>query len=277
VTTKVCDFNTGLVTSATDVNNVTTILEYNDALNRPTRTVRAYGTSVQSQSTIAYDDVNRIITTTSDQNNYNDNLLRSQIVYDGLGRTIESRQYEGGTNYITAQTKYDALGRAFKTSNPFRPWNGETAVWTTSAFDALGRVVTITTPDSAIVTTSYSGNTVTVTDQTGKQRKSVSDALGRLIQVYEAPNDSNYNYLTSYSYDSLDDLITVTQGSQTRTFGYDSSKRLTSAMNPESGLINYQYDANGNLQVKTDARGVSSHISYDALNRNTRRCYNESS
>jgi YD repeat-containing protein len=48
-------------------------------------------------------------------------------------------------------------------------------------------------------------------------------------------------------------------------------------MNPESGLINYQYDTNGNLQVKTDARGVSSHISYDALNRITRRWYNGSS
>ncbi len=58
-------------------------------------------------------------------------------------------------------------------------------------FDALGRVTSVTTPDSAVVNTSYRGNTVTVSDQAGKQRKSVTDALGRLIQIYEAPNDPN--------------------------------------------------------------------------------------
>jgi len=266
VFTKVFDFNTGLATSSTDANNVTSTLEYNDALNRPTRMVRAYGTSVQSQSSIIYDDVNRFVTTTTDQSAYNDNVLKSQVVYDGLGRTIESREYEGGTNYIATQTQYDALGRPFKTSNPFRPWNGESAVWTTSAFDALGRVVTITTSDSATVTTSYSGNTVTVTDQAGKQRQSVTDGLGRLIQIYEDPG--SLNYLTSYSYDALDDLTAVNQGTQMRTFVYDSLKRLSSATNPESGTFSYQYDNNGNLTQKTDARGVVSTYPYDALNRN---------
>src|SRR5258706_12104243 len=43
--------------------------------------------------------------------------LQTEALYDGLGRTTESRTYEGGTNYIAAQTQYDALGRAYKTSN----------------------------------------------------------------------------------------------------------------------------------------------------------------
>ena len=75
----------------------------------------------------------------------------------------------------------------------------------------------------------------------------------------------------------LDNLTTVTQGTQTRTFVYNSLKRLTSATNPESGTISYQYDANGNLLVKTDARTASAHFSYDALNRVVRRWYNGSS
>src|SRR5882672_7492180 len=115
-----------------------------------------------------------------------------------------------------------------------------------------------------------------VSVQAGKQRKSVTDALGRLAQVYEAPNDPSYNYLTSYSYDTLDNLTSVSQGAQTRTFAYDSLKRLTLATNPESGTINYQYDSNGNLAIKTDARGVSAHYAYDALNRVARRWYNGS-
>src|SRR5438309_11628976 len=95
---------------------------------------------------------------------------------------------------VTSQIS-ESLVRAFKTSNPFRPLApyNESAVWTTSGFDALGRVTSVTTPDNAVVNKAYSGNTVTVTDQAGKQRKSVTDALGRLAQVYEAPNDTvNY-------------------------------------------------------------------------------------
>src|SRR5207302_1532399 len=49
VSTSVFDFSTGLVTSTVDANNITTTVEYNDVLNRPTRTVRASGTAQQSQ------------------------------------------------------------------------------------------------------------------------------------------------------------------------------------------------------------------------------------
>ena len=68
----------------------------------------------------------------------------------------------------------------------------------------------------------------------------------------------------------------MTQGSQTRTFSYDSLSRLRTAINPESGTISYRYDDNANLLVKTDAREVSAHFEYDSLNRVTRRWYNRS-
>jgi len=31
-------------------------------------------------------------------------FFKSQVLYDGLGRATEKRQYEGGTNYIAVQT-----------------------------------------------------------------------------------------------------------------------------------------------------------------------------
>jgi YD repeat-containing protein len=53
--------------------------------------------------------------------------------------------------------------------------------------------------------------------------------------------------------------------------------RLTSATNPESGTINYQYDKNDNLEQKTDARvpAVTTNYIYDRLNRLINRSYSD--
>ena len=80
------------------------------------------------------------------------------------------------------------------------------------------------------------------------------------------------------TYDYLNNLTGVTQGSQSRSFTYDALARLTSATNPESGTINYGYDNNGNLTSKTDPRTTGSAnwtttIAYDALNRVITKSY----
>ena len=286
------EYYLGQPVNGEDVNGIVSAGYFNDVLDRPTQIRRAIGTSLENQTTFAYDAINRVITTSNDLNANNDNVLLSKVLYDPMGRTTEKRQYEGGSNYIVTQMQYDALGRPFKTSNPFRPWQSETAVWTTQLFDALGRSISVTTPDSAVVSTSYSGNTTTVTDQAGKTRKSVTDALGRLTDVYEDP--FGVNYQTTYTYDVLDNLIRVAQGSQQRFFIYDSLKRLIRTRNPEQGTyaalnlsdpltgnsawsIGYEYDSGGNLTQKTDARGVVSSYQYDALNRNTTIDYSDTS
>jgi len=282
------DYYLGQPVNDEDANGVIASGSFNDSLDRPKQIRRAIGTTIESQTTFDYDDTLRIVTVSSDKDVVDDNLLVSKVEYDQMGRTIAQRQYEGGDHYIVTKTEYDALGRPYKTSYPFRPWQGETPVWTTTAFDALGRVLTVTTPDNAVVGTSYSGNTVTVTDQAGKARKSVTDALGRLIEVYEDP--AGVNYQTSYLYDALDNLARVTQGSQQRFFMYDSLKRLIRADNPEQETLSalnltdpvtnhsdwsvkYEYDNNGNLTFKTDARGVVTENRYDVLNRLTTVLY----
>ena len=195
---------------------------------------------MQNQTTMVYDDVSRSITTSSDRDANNDNVLSSKTIYDGLGRTTETQQSEGSSSSIVTQTEYDALNRPLKISGPFRR-PGETAAWTMLAFDGLGRVISSTTPDNAVVSTAYSGNSVTVTDQAGKSRKSLSDALGRLTEMYEDPAVSGppaeLDYQTTYMYDVLDNLVRVTQGSQQRFFMYDSLNRLIRARNPEQGTL----------------------------------------
>jgi RHS repeat-associated protein len=278
------DYSTGLLTGFRDRNNVVTQTFYSDPFNRPTQVKSALGISgIESRTLMYYAPAstpfgitltNNDVLTAKDQTVNTDSELRSWTVTDGFGRTKESwqRDPQGDVKVVTT---YDALSRARQVSNPFRPSLSETAVYTETTYDLLGRITAVTTPDGAVVNSAFSANTATVTDQAGKKRKSVTDALGRLKEVYEDP--TGLNYLTSYQYDTVDNLTTVTQGTQTRTFTYNSLKQLLTATNPESGTISYQYDQAGNLLVKTDARGVSSHFAYDAFNRPTRRWYNGSS
>jgi len=293
------DYSSGLLTGFRDRNNIVTQTLYNDPFNRPTQVKSALGiTGVESHVSTYYAPATVFgITlakndtlTASDLNTVDDGSIRSWTITDGFGRAIEAwkRYPEADVKVITT---YDGLGRVKQTSNPFRPAS-ESALYTTTAYDLAGRVTSVTTPDNAVVSTSYSANTVTVTDQAGKVRKSVTDALGRLVEVYEDPNGLNYQ--TSYLYDCLDNLVRTTQSSQQRFFMYDSLKRLIRARNPEQSTnatlnlsdpvtgnsawsVGYQYDASGNLTQKTDARGVVSTYTYDAFNRATTVDYSDTS
>ncbi len=297
-TTTVFDFSTGLPTSTTDVNGQTTTIDYTnqllgsnikDPFGRPGLTIGPYvnvnGVNQRATTVTKYFDSSRMVQTVMDLNAEGDSLLKTETLNDQLGRKAETRHYEAANAYIATRQTYDDVNRTYKTSNPFRVINGvaaETILWTTTVNDSLGRVTSTTTPDSAVVTTSYNSVFTTITDQTGKVRRSKVDGLGRVVRVDEPDANNSLGTVdlpfqqTSYDYDTLGNLRHVYQGSQTRTFTYDSLSRLRSAANPESGTINYKYDDNHNVVVKTDARSVSTHYAHDALNRVIRRWYNSS-
>ena len=117
-------------------------------------------------------------------------------------------------------------------------------------------ILLITQPKSVSYRTELQTNDV-VRDET-------RDALGRLTQVTEDPGAGNLAYGTAYTYDAMDNLLTVTQGVQTRTFVYSSLSRLRSATNPESGTTHYCYADAGNLTSWTDARVVLPPSAYAA-------------
>src|SRR6185503_1524115 len=173
--------------------------------------------------------------------------------------------------------------------------------WTRTKNDSAGRTIEVqtfggtalpapwgsNTTSTGTVSTAYDANLTTVSDQTQRLRRSAFDGLGRLIRVDE-PNASGSlgdplspNQPTHYSFDVLGNLISVAQSdgttTQQRTFVFSSLSRLTQVTTPENGTTSYQFDEVGNLVVRTDARGVSTHYSFDALNRPTRRWYNGSS
>ncbi|MGH9872943.1 MAG: RHS repeat-associated core domain-containing protein [Pyrinomonadaceae bacterium] len=294
------DYYLGQAVDVKDANGVISSAYFNDVMDRPKRVINAVNqvAPIKSQSAFSYDDVNRIVTTTSDLSAYNDNLLKSQTLYDGLGRSVETRTYENATQFLTVKTipfvvlqdpDNGAWVAATQTSNPFR--QSEQPIWTTSFMDALGRVSKVRTPDTALLRTYYDGARTLVVDQLGKERLSLTNALGELKDVWEIKStdaeteavsfpgrpEVTAGYRTSYEYDAVNHLTKVIQGTQApRFFTYDTLGLLKSAVNPENGTINYQYDSSGNVIVKTDARGVSAHYSYDGLGRPVRRWYNGS-
>jgi RHS repeat-associated protein len=205
------------------------------------------------------------------------------VEVDGLGRTIHTllTSDPGGTTIV--DTTYDILGRAAATTNPYRgsPCSPITQCETQYAYDALNRVTAVTNADGTSSSVVYADNCSTATDESGKARKVCLDALGRATNVYEDPG--GLNYATSYSYDGLDDLLTVSQGSQTRTYQYDSLGRLTSAATPEATncAITYSYDTHGDLATRVApapnqtscATTVTTTYGYDSMHRLTGKSY----
>ncbi len=289
------DYNVGVVTSKTDQDNsITTTYSY-DPQGRQTQVVED-SVGLQRQTNTTYNDAALQVIVKRDQVKSGDGVLVSTTTYDQLyrptlaqdasGSKVQTRYLYGGSNsYKLVSNPFQAATSAKATAEP-------TMGWTLSTFDQNGRLVSAqsyngnalptpfgggNTSTSGTVTTSYSSNTTTVTDQVGNARTTTVDGAGRLVGVVEDPGATgHFNYTTSYTYDALDDLSGVNQSGLTRTFTYDSLKRLANAVNPESGSISYTYDANGNLLTRLDARGYTTKYGpYDALNRSAGKTYTD--
>ena len=312
------DMNTGLVASATDANTQHTYFSYNaDSL-------RLDEIDSPDGGQLSYDYVNKleadsagryhfgvVSSTKLDSSRYVD----SKSYFDGRGALTQTfDSYTSGDGWSITDIEYDSMGRAYRGSNPYYCTSSygscsinPSGVWTTSTFDVLGRVTQVTLPrgddaNPSYTTTAqmtYEGEVTTATDQAGKQRRQVTDALGRLIRVDE-PNSSNSlgtvsspNQSTSYTYDVLDNLVKVTQGSQERYFKYDSLSRVirerhaeqstNSAYNLSDSLTGnsswsrkFEYNSHGLVTHAYDARGIQTDFSYDGLNRVTLVDYSDS-
>ncbi len=281
------DCDTGKVTSYKDANSQTTSYTYADSLSRVTAVDYPDG----GHTAISYTDGANSSTTVDVDTGGSQGKMSQTVKYDLVGRTIKVQQ--NADSVISVDTNYDAMGHVYSTSNPYTSTQGSSSDVTANAYDELERIIQKTNPDSSSQTFSYSGNVVTSTDEAGNAWKRTSDALGRLTKVVE-PN----NATTNYTYSARGDLTSVQQvgvsgdvARTNRSFDYDWLSRLKQAYNPESGWICYgtissatapngsncsaDYDGNGNLGHKTDARGVQTNYFYDALNRLTRKEYTD--
>jgi RHS repeat-associated protein len=283
-TTYGYDCPSGLLISVQDPNDAAagrpgTVYHYNFAADMDTVSYPDFGNAIRNYNNYALPmTLGTTITATPDPS------IVTSVVFDGLGRLVTSTAPNGAI----ATTTYDTDGRVSSVTNPhFSSWS-PTDGTTAYAYDALNRKILQCNPDNGNSGTtcipgasylqwSYVGNITTSYDEMRNSWQRTSDALGRLTNVVE-PNAAP----TGYIYDTLGNLTTVNQPGlsretprTTRNFVYDSLSRLTSATNPETGTIGYAYLNGGGLCAgdvslacgKTDARGITTNYSYDALNR----------
>src|SRR6266498_3846340 len=276
------NYFTGLVENETDPDGQQTAYDYDLALRLKTVTspTGAFTVTKFDQDGNGNDLLTYLSQTTYDDQGTS-KVITSRQWFDGAGQVVRAGTGAGSvtTDYDMTATIYDGWGRVLKRSNPYpgdadgAPKSGATQVWTVSAYDELSRVVKVTLPDTQFIQTDYngatttSGATVVATDTVGRKRKSEVDGLGRLVNVTEQnPANGNLEWVTSYSYDVLNNLTQVNQGGQLRTFYYDAKSRLTKEKTPEAGQITYDYTDFDAVSTRTDARGVITTYTYGDLN-----------
>ena len=296
-------YSDGKLTASQDDNDQaagkSTTYTYADSLRRLTEIDDPGG----GQGKLSFNDLSLAPSVTKTiliDNTVSPNLTEvSTTTMDGHGHVVKTQLTSDPDGTDTAITTYDGMNRIWTQTNPYRSTSDSTYGITTHNCDPLGRITSGVQPDGSTLTTSYAGNCTTVVDETGKSRKSCTDGLGRLTQVFEDP--AGLNYETDYQYNTLGNLLCAVQKAtdtspfttcavapaiwRPRSFTYDSLSRITSSMNPESGTILYTYDANGNLVQKTSpkpnqtnpATTTNVDFCYDALDRVTSKAYNTTS
>jgi RHS repeat-associated protein len=301
------DYNNGQLTRSIDENSQPTTYIYNDPFARPT----AVNYPDQGETTSSYNDAppSPTMTVTKKMDGSGDNMTTVTIM-DGLRHPVQTQLTSDPQGTTYTQTSYDGTGKPYQVYNPTRcnppttKCGGETT-WgiTSTTYDALGRPTAVSQPDGSNVSTSYSGRATEVSDEgngtRSVQRISQVDGMGRLLNVCEVTSNtlagitptpaacgldiSATGFLTSYGYDPLGNLTSVTQGGLNgRSFAYDSLSRLATAQNPESGTINYTYDADGDLYQRvapapnqTGSTKETTSYTYDALNRLIAKTYSD--
>jgi YD repeat-containing protein len=118
---------------------------------------------------------------------------RAWTFYDGLGRAIQTQAQAENGWLVVQDTAYDALGRAVTVTVPYTVtatggmyitpnWNRPKTV---TRYDALGRVMQVTATDGSVTRKAYRDWRELALDAEGHQTEYERDSLGRLIAVRE--------------------------------------------------------------------------------------------
>ena len=211
--------------SRTDVTDTTSYIY--DSSKRLIKTTNALG---HESETLSFDSANRP-TLIEDANN-----VQTQFVYDTLGRVSSSTQAYGTGSAAT----------------------------TSYTYDDVGNVLTITAPNSSVITYAYNDNNrlELITDGLGHKKFITYNALGDVDYVAYR---NAYNVTKSYTgnvYDELSRVIESSVGASINTnYDYDKNSNVTNITDGNFNATSFAFDGLNRLSQETDA--LSGVTSYD--------------
>jgi len=190
----------------------------------------------------------------------------SKQYFDSLGRATKSVRrdmFSALTSWEASAYNYRDLAVSHTVSR-----SSTTSFTTTAAYDFLGRPTSATYPDfpSNPLTLTYDDvNRVrTVVAENGRKTQYLSDIGGRTTTVREYYDPTNY-YTTTYGYDEVGNLLTVTNArNQVTSHQYDNLNRLTKTTYPDTTKYEqYTFDEIGNLKTRRDRAAIVTTYHYD--------------
>ena len=183
--------------------------------------------------------------------------------FDKLNRVFrsETEGFDGTPVYV--DTEFTARGEVHRVSKPyFQGTPAQDILWTTYAYDTVGRLTSVTLPDGGVESTAYDGLTTTLTNALTQTSVRVENALGELVSATD-----NLAGVTTYSYDPFGNLTETDAAGVVTTMTYDVRGLKLTMDDPDMGDWSYDYNALGELTSQTDAKLQVTAMAYDVLGR----------
>jgi RHS repeat-associated protein len=219
--------------------------------------------------------------------------IETALFTDGLKRVVQTKKdaavplAAGATPtdvmVVSGRVTFDPFGRIIEQRYPVTEPLGQAGTFnpafdtvqpTSSTFDVLDRVTQVTIPDTTTTRTSYdfgsdrAGRTqfrTTVIDARNVRKEMFRDVRSLISTVNEFNNNGTVVQRTSYAYDPLRQIVTVTDDRNNVTrIDYDLFGRRTAINNPDTGRTSFVHDLADNLTAKETAnlRAAGQRVTY---------------
>jgi RHS repeat-associated protein len=287
----------GNVTQVTDPLNRVTNTTYDPVWNKPTSITRFDDANQPHTWSFTYDPVKGTLLTATNPLNQSTTLAytaRGQLerITDALDHSMRFEYNPSGDlvktiDALLNETRYgvDGAGRRISITDPLSnvtriAYDGADGVTritdarnqqTNVTYDPAGRFESVTNARSFVVARyGYdAGDRLSSrTDAKNRQTLYDYDAAGRLERLTD-----RRGLVTTYAYDDMGRVASVTRPEGIASFSYDVVGRLTQ-VSDAAGTITFAYDAADRLVRETQATGGITNVveyEYDALDRRIRR------
>ncbi|EMO21338.1 virulence plasmid 65kDa B protein [Leptospira santarosai str. HAI134] len=294
----------GVPTLTTDANGNKSIFEY-DNFGRLVGSISDTDDGSRSTASYSYDASFPLSAKTTFPTGTGDPDFLSRTYTDGLGRNIYTVKSASNGGYVlTGRLVYDGNGKLVRKGQSNWATSGEMGRFvlhleernpTSFEYDPIGRVKKTTLPlaqgetSPTTITTTYNSAFETTEDHSsGTSKRIVKDARGQILYVEDFGNDGTQAKI-GFCYDisgnrikksDLNDANAMscpnalagvpakdTSGRNQAYWSYDAFGKLRGESDPDLGVSSYNYNAFGDLTSSTNAKGITTTLSYDGIGR----------